>query len=250
MSIRSILKITFSASSALLLAGCMPHLTAKQCQAINWYQMGFTDGSQGKPQRDLSQAILDCAKFKLKINQAGYTKGWKAGVRQYCQPGTAYQLGTQGKTYNHICPADLAPKFDQSWHRGLKQYCVPSMAYQTGRAGQQIPLFCNPNSDKKLQRAYHAGLRVHQRIGGLQNQINSLNDQINKLNSQIAAKRKEVNRIENMMSKPNTSTLAKQLAKKAIHDDYTKINDLQNQIKELTSQKNAYQSRLEKAENG
>ncbi|OGT22710.1 MAG: hypothetical protein A3C55_03760 [Gammaproteobacteria bacterium RIFCSPHIGHO2_02_FULL_42_13] len=72
-------------SFAFLLAGCVNHLTQQECQTMNWYNEGVIDGAAGKNPRDLSQSEQDCLKFK--INNAGvYTRGWEAGIKQYCTP--------------------------------------------------------------------------------------------------------------------------------------------------------------------
>ena len=101
-----------TAMSCILVA-CVPHLNKQQCQSMNWYQVGYSDGTQGKLQRDLSQAIEDCAKFNLTVDTKRYTDGWRSGTRQFCHPSRAYQLGVTGSTFNHVCPSGLAAECDQ-----------------------------------------------------------------------------------------------------------------------------------------
>ena len=60
---------------ASVLTGCIPHLNKQQCETMDWHQVGFTDGSQGKSQRDLSPDIQDCAKFQLTVNTKEYARG-------------------------------------------------------------------------------------------------------------------------------------------------------------------------------
>ena len=145
---------------------------------MNWYQVGFTDGSLAKNQRDLSRDIRDCAKFKLKVSTQQYAKGWRAGTRQYCQPNTAYQLGVNGRTYNHICPADLRGPFNQAWHRGLRRYCIPSTGYQLGQAGHSMPGFCGGGQIVAFRTAYQRGYTLYLKTRDVQSQVNNTNRQI------------------------------------------------------------------------
>ena len=185
---------------ALSLSACMPHLNKQQCQNMNWYQVGFTDGSQAKNQRDLSRDIKDCAKFKLDVNTKQYTKGWRAGTRQYCQPNTAYQLGANGKTYNHICPAGLSNAFNQAWHRGLRRYCVPTTGYSLGHAGRPMPGFCSGGQIVAFRRAYQRGLNLFMQTRDAQAQVNSTTKQIAGTRHQIQAKRNQIASLQNQIT--------------------------------------------------
>ena len=173
------------ACGLVLLTGCTPHLNKQQCESINWYQMGSSDGSLGKQQRDLTQDETDCAKFHIQIDRRQYVKGWKSGVVSFCQPQNGYNLGEQGKTFNAICPANLSRSFSSAYKRGLKKYCVPPSGYTMGRNGADYPQACSPGAFPAFANAFNEGKSRYNQIANLQSQLNSINSQIDNQNKQI-----------------------------------------------------------------
>jgi len=182
------------------LSACMPHLNQQQCQNMNWYQIGFNDGSQAKNQRDLTRDIQDCAKFNIKVKTKQYTKGWRAGTRQYCQPSTAFQLGANGKNYNHICPADLSGPFNRAWHRGLRRYCVPTTGYELGHSGHPMPGFCSGDQIVAFRNAYQRGFSLFMQTRDAQSQVNNTSRQIADTRHQIQAKRNRIASLQNQLT--------------------------------------------------
>ena len=172
-------RITLIAMSVCCLASCVPHLNEQQCKTMNWYNRGYQDGSRGDYQHDLSPAIADCAKFKLKVNTKSYAKGWRAGTRTFCTPNNGFNLGTQGSNYNNVCPANLANTFAAAYRRGLRRYCIPTTGYELGRSGKPMPNFCAPDLRVAFSNAYQRGGRIHSQLVRLQNQLNDVNNQIN-----------------------------------------------------------------------
>ena len=181
---------------SLLFSACTPHLSKQQCESINWYQLGYQDGSQGKYQRNLTKDIQDCAQYKLQVNAPAYRRGWQAGVKAFCTPNTAYNLGVNGATYNNICPASSIKAFASAYRRGLRKFCVPATAYNIGRAGKPMPGFCAPDQVVSFRNAYVAGRRVYLTISDIDSQINELNSQIAGYNNQIAAAQSDIDRLQ------------------------------------------------------
>ena len=199
-SMKKTLTVTAFVAVTASLSGCMPHLNKQQCQTMNWRQLGFTDGSQGKSQRNLSRDIQDCAKFQLKVNTKKYAQGWRAGTRQYCRPNTAYQLGVNGQTYNHVCPTDLSASFDRAWRRGLRKYCIPGTGYNLGRAGRAMPTFCTGGQAVRFRNSYQAGYRQFQAQRDIQAQVNNTQRQINDTQNQINDRQNQINRSKSQLS--------------------------------------------------
>ncbi len=232
---------------ALVLGGCMPHLTMQQCKTMNWYQVGYNDALHGKPQRDLSSAISDCAKFKLTVNTSKYRQGWKAGARQYCNPKNGYQLGTQGQVPADICPIDLAGSFKNAWRRGLRAYCTPSTGYNLGRAGRPMPNFCTGGQGVAFRNAYVRGARILGTEVNIESQIKSLNDQVGANNALMNSKRGEINtlnnRLDNSAGRPFAYGERRQIRGR-IRQLRREIEGLQNQNAELQSQKASLQQQF------
>ena len=162
-------KITAGIVCILLLSGCVPHLTQQQCLTTNWYQMGFGDGSSGKPQRSLQRDIQDCLKFKIPVDTAAYAKGYGAGVKQFCTPG--YELGLQdgqaGKPLSVILQRQTLCtqngdtlnliRYKQGRNKGLTQFCTYQNGLQLAASGQQPPQVCPPALQARFMRGWEKG---------------------------------------------------------------------------------------------
>ena len=230
------------------LTSCMPHLTQEQCKTMNWNQMGFGDGSQGKVQRSLQRDIQDCAKFKVVVDQAGYQRGWKAGVREFCSnTGTAYDMGANGKNYNHICPSDLAAKFESNWKRGLRKYCIPSTGYNLGRSGAAMPSFCSADQVGAFRNAYNSGHRVFAMIQRTKDELNAITKDIQDTQNRINRLRGDIAHQQSILSNlalwPQHSA-----ARQQIRNDNNAIYDLQDHLDRITRHRNQVEKILARQE--
>lgn len=174
-------------------SSCVPHLSKAQCQSMNWHQLGYNDGSNDHPPRNLKNDIQDCAKFKIKVNTGSYHSGWAKGARDFCQPATAYNLGVHGMSFIPICPTNtLAEKFNAAYKNGLLKYCTAATGYNLGRAGQPNPGFCPSAVVNRFDNAYNRGYLIYQQISGVQSQINGTQDSINDSKSRIDSNNKAI----------------------------------------------------------
>lgn len=229
------IKYALLTTGIALTAGCVPHLSQQQCVNMDWYQVGYNDGNQGQFQRDLNSSIQDCARFKLSVDTAAYSRGWRKGARAYCNTSNAYQLGVNGSTYNHICPANLAGRFDRAWQRGLRKYCVPATGYNLGRKGAGFPNFCAPDQVNRFRNAYDQGKQVYDSIQAINSQISSINSQISDLNNQINDKQSQIDNI-NMNLNSGTNKWGEPLTREMRRNMHYQIRDLNRQIMQIRDQ--------------
>lgn len=194
-------KVVAVVGLALSMSACVSHLSKEQCQTINWRERGYNDGAAGQYKHNLSKEIADCAKFQLNVDVTAYTKGWRSGVRDFCQPSRAYQLGVDGQTYNAVCPSDLSTTFSRSWKKGLRKYCVPQTGYSLGRSGRAMPTFCAPDQLVRFRNAYEDGRRIYGVIASMQQEVDRLNSQISDLKFSIDNKRDEIARKSMMLAR-------------------------------------------------
>lgn len=237
-------KLSLPVLAIASLSSCMPHLSQQQCQTMNWHQVGYGDGSQGSFQRNLNPAIADCAKFQLTVNTDAYAKGWRAGTRSYCNPNRAYQLGSNGITYNPVCPSDLSGAFSNAWHRGLRRYCVGNTGYNLGRSGKPFPSFCAPDQVNAFRNAYDAGHRRHQQQENLQSNLDSVNAQISSTQNQLADNRKNISDWQNTLSADQLPPEGRHELKQKIKDARASIDDLQAQLDRLFQTRDHLQNTL------
>lgn len=236
--------------TSIVLSGCAQHLTLQQCQTMDWHQVGYLDGQQGKNQRDLQKDITDCARFKLKVNTKAYKRGWRSGTRVYCQPKNGFRLGVNGQRYNPICPANMTKAFDHSWHRGLRRYCIPPTGYNLGRAGKPFPDFCAPDLIVPFRNAYNDGFRIFRRQQLTTNELDNINSQIDQLQNHINDQRNDITDWQNQLDSdfPNLPRKQKQIHKRILHEKirnaHSNIQDLEQQLNRLNRQKIHVQRQL------
>ncbi len=104
--------------AALLMLSACSTTTAQLAAQGQWQQIGYQDGLAGHTQRSLSnlQALGSA-------NQADYAQGYLQGVKAYCNPQFAYQIGLSGQYYEGVCEgSDQGQKFRMEWQRGWNEF--------------------------------------------------------------------------------------------------------------------------------
>jgi len=102
-----------------LLPGCST-LTQEECLKGDWNAIGFTDGAKGYSIERLGEHRKACADFGVSPHLATYQAGYQEGLKAYCVPETAFELGRQVKSYNGVCPEELETAFIAQYRLGLK----------------------------------------------------------------------------------------------------------------------------------
>lgn len=98
-----------------LLVGCSP--SEFLTDDSDWYSVGYRDGVKGQTQR----SFQDLSEYG-QVNHADYDQGYLAGVKEYCNPAFAYQIGLSGSFYEGVCEGmPEAQKFRMEWQRGWNQ---------------------------------------------------------------------------------------------------------------------------------
>ncbi|HHF2900860.1 TPA: DUF2799 domain-containing protein [Vibrio alginolyticus] len=109
-------KVTVGLALALL-AGCTA-TTADLAKSGDWHQIGYQDGITGHTSRTMSE-LRELGSVK----QSDYDQGYLEGLREYCNPAFAYQMGLSGQYYEGGCEGtEQAQKFRMEWQRGWNEY--------------------------------------------------------------------------------------------------------------------------------
>ncbi|AGV18506.1 MULTISPECIES: DUF2799 domain-containing protein [Vibrio] len=109
-------KVTVGLALALL-AGCTA-TTADLAKSGDWHQIGYQDGITGHTSRTMSE-LRELGSVK----QSDYDQGYLEGLREYCNPAFAYQMGLSGQYYEGVCEGtEQAQKFRMEWQRGWNEY--------------------------------------------------------------------------------------------------------------------------------
>lgn len=91
---------------ALGLGGCAS-LSESECQNANWHIIGYEDGAAGRPAARLGEHREACSDYGISPDLQAYRRGRDEGLREFCQPRRAYQLGRNGGAYPHACTGEL-----------------------------------------------------------------------------------------------------------------------------------------------
>ncbi|MCR9394825.1 DUF2799 domain-containing protein [Vibrio alginolyticus] len=109
-------KVTVGLALALL-AGCTATI-ADLAKSGDWHQIGYQDGITGHTSRTMSE-LRELGSVK----QSDYDQGYLEGLREYCNPAFAYQMGLSGQYYEGVCEGtEQAQKFRMEWQRGWNEY--------------------------------------------------------------------------------------------------------------------------------
>ncbi len=101
--------LSLAAFAMLSLNGCAS-ISEEECMIGDWYQLGYTDGQEGK--RNQSAAYSeDCAEYLVYVDNEEYKKGRSEGLKSYCTYSNGTFVGQNNQEYNHVCPVGLADEF-------------------------------------------------------------------------------------------------------------------------------------------
>ena len=100
----------------ILISGCAS-MSADECRFADWRTVGYEDGRTGSTGR-LGDHSKACAKVAITPDLDQYELGRAEGLRQYCVPAKGYETGSNGRSYNGVCPADLEPAFVEALEDG------------------------------------------------------------------------------------------------------------------------------------
>ena len=109
----------------ILLSSCVKLMNEKECSIADWDAIGFEDGAGGDPFDRFNRRREDCAEYGVvaKLNQ--YQTGRQRGLEQvYCTKQKGIEEGRKGRTYKHVCPANLEPNFLVGYLQGQKIFDV------------------------------------------------------------------------------------------------------------------------------
>lgn len=142
------MKAIFSATALAILAisvtGCATitptGLNKAQCEQLNlnvadWQTLGEKDGLMGRTPDYFSQHLQGCGKITnmsptvmttpsafVANNQQAWETGRQAGLKRYCTPLRAYQLGREGFSYQNVCPQEQMIELLKANDEGLYNY--------------------------------------------------------------------------------------------------------------------------------
>ena len=168
----------------LLLSNCAV-MNESECVAADWRTVGMEEGLKGKSALTIGGYRKACAEYGITPDLHAYQTGHLQGLKQYCSPQKAYQMGTHGQTLPNICPSNIHPNFLSQHHQGLKIYCTADTAYDLGRHGSAFPNICPQNLNTKLHFSFKEGRKLLQEINSYQSEIDDISSHLEHINNDI-----------------------------------------------------------------
>ena len=99
-------------------------LTEEECTTGNWSELGVKDGARGLDDTHFDRYAKRCAKFDATPDRNAWEVGRQEGLKIYCTPANAYQLGKKGRRLRSSCAADLAAKMQIAYDDGRELYDI------------------------------------------------------------------------------------------------------------------------------
>ena len=97
-------------------------LSKNECIEANWFEIGYRDGSMGRPRALYQEHYKACIEHKVTGDREAYYKGREAGLLAYCTWDTGYKQGSLGRSYKHVCPQESEPNFLAGYEKGYEIY--------------------------------------------------------------------------------------------------------------------------------
>ncbi len=106
----------------LPLAACAT-LSESECRSANWYDIGVKDGANGRADDFILQHAKACNEHGVIPVAKPWREGRQEGLKRYCTPRNAYEVGKRGASLSPVCPAAnlgmlyAANDRGKDWHR-------------------------------------------------------------------------------------------------------------------------------------
>ena len=188
----------------LALGGCAS-LSENECQTANWRLIGYEDGAAGRPAARLGEHREACSDYGITPDLQAYRRGRDEGLREYCQPRRAYQLGRHGSAYPHACTGELENGLLAAYRDGKELHTLESEIGAMQRTVQR-----KENELRRIEqtRASHQAEIVGPKTSGsrrvqllsetwdLVKRKNTIEEEIVELNAEIDVKRSSLNDLQ------------------------------------------------------
>lgn len=168
MTLRALVAVS---SITIGLAACEPADTVspEQCQGGDWTSIGFADGKAGRSEGYLSRHQEACAKVGITPSAAAWLAGRKSGLREYCTPQSAYQVGRKGSELSKVCVGPAITELDRANAKGRKYHAIGREISNLRTKSSDIDtklFFMGTPRDEEQQRERRQLLREQDQIKG------------------------------------------------------------------------------------
>jgi hypothetical protein len=111
----------FALCALLFLSSCSS-MSNEECRVADWRLLGYEDAMAGRSTANIASYRRACAGVAVVPDLDLYRQGHQEGARQYCTVANGYRAGSNGSSYQGICPVDLELTFMQGFQDGRSLY--------------------------------------------------------------------------------------------------------------------------------
>ncbi len=109
--------------SVIFFVGCAT-VSKDECVKFNWKQQGFKGAMRGEILSDTNEYYHNKCTIQhgVVINGEQLKSGYEQGLKRYCTPQNALELGLSGREYEGICPIKMEKKFLSQFKDGSNSF--------------------------------------------------------------------------------------------------------------------------------
>lgn len=108
-------------SPVVFLMSCAS-LSEEACKTGDWESIGYNDGVRGRSESYINEHREACGEFGITPNTSVWLRARAEGLKQYCTPTNAYNIGRRGNDLNPVCPAQGLSDLRLANFFGLRYY--------------------------------------------------------------------------------------------------------------------------------
>ena len=106
---------------AIFLVSC-DVISEDQCRSGDWTGIGLSDGRKGRPASVLNEYADICGEFGIAPVRDAYLAAREQGLKSYCTPANAYEVGRDGNRLNKVCTPEQVAWMLPAYNRGQDYY--------------------------------------------------------------------------------------------------------------------------------
>ena len=106
-----------------LLASCAT-LSEEACRQGDWRGIGYVDGTEGQLETHVQRHAEACAALGITPDVVRWREGRAEGLRLYCRPEGAYQIGRDGRALNPVCQGHDLDALTAAHDRGQRYHDI------------------------------------------------------------------------------------------------------------------------------
>lgn len=151
------------------LSFCTPidSVSPEQCAGGDWAGIGYSDGKSGRSEGYFARHQEACAKVGITPDITAWRSGRARGLREYCTPQNAYEVGRSGSELSNVCPASAVTELNRANAKGRKYHAIgreiSNLRTQSNDIDTKL-FFLGTPQDKEQRRERQELLRQQEQI--------------------------------------------------------------------------------------